>query len=91
MTFKSTLSVLALFAASPALADCPTVRFSDVGWTDITATTAATTTAYIFVQGKRGKAKSLSRAYFGHGVFIYIYCWTPPRFTAYVTPKDCKL
>jgi len=44
MTFKSTLSVLALFAASPALADCATVRFSDVGWTDITATTAATTT-----------------------------------------------
>jgi len=44
MTFKSTLSVLALLAASPALADCATVRFSDVGWTDITATTAATTT-----------------------------------------------
>ena len=41
----------ALFAASaataPALAaepeSCATVRFSDVGWTDITATTAATT------------------------------------------------
>ena len=33
-----------LFAASPAqAADCNTVRFSDVGWTDITATTAATT------------------------------------------------
>ena len=42
MTLKSTLSVLALCAASPALADCGTVRFSDVGWTDITATTAAT-------------------------------------------------
>ena len=44
MTFKSTLSALALLAASPALADCGNVRFSDVGWTDITATTAATTT-----------------------------------------------
>ena len=44
MTFKSTLSALALLAASPALADCGTVRFSEVGWTDITATTAATTT-----------------------------------------------
>ena len=44
MTFRSTLSALALLAASPALADCGTVRFSDVGWTDITATTAATTT-----------------------------------------------
>ena len=42
MTFKTTLSVLALCAATPALADCDLVRFSDVGWTDITATTAAT-------------------------------------------------
>ncbi|WP_028029076.1 choline ABC transporter substrate-binding protein [Gemmobacter nectariphilus] len=29
-------------SAAPALADCNTVVFSDVGWTDITATTAAT-------------------------------------------------
>lgn len=29
--------------ATGALADCDTVTFSDVGWTDITATTAATT------------------------------------------------
>ncbi|MCC0015062.1 MAG: choline ABC transporter substrate-binding protein [Rhodobiaceae bacterium] len=37
-------AVIALSAA-PALAQsCDTVRFSDVGWTDITATTAATTT-----------------------------------------------
>ncbi|MFY0681250.1 MAG: choline ABC transporter substrate-binding protein [Thalassovita sp.] len=43
MTMKPTLSVLALLAASPAFADCGTVSFSDVGWTDITATTAATT------------------------------------------------
>lgn len=44
MTMKTTLSALALLAAAPAaLADCGTVRFSDVGWTDITATTAATT------------------------------------------------
>ena len=36
---------LAVLAAStaPALADCDTVVFSDVGWSDITATTAATT------------------------------------------------
>ncbi|MBN8290786.1 choline ABC transporter substrate-binding protein [Rhodobacter sp. NTK016B] len=31
-------------AAAPAFADCGTVRFSDVGWTDITATTAVATT-----------------------------------------------
>ena len=43
MTLKTTLSALALLAATPALADCGKVIFSDVGWTDITATTAATT------------------------------------------------
>ncbi|MDK3018738.1 choline ABC transporter substrate-binding protein [Pseudodonghicola flavimaris] len=43
--FKQTLSAFALTAvASLAQADCGEVRFSDVGWTDITATTAATTT-----------------------------------------------
>ncbi len=31
--------------ASPALADCSSVTFSDVGWTDITATTAAANVA----------------------------------------------
>ena len=43
MHLKSTLSALAIVAASPALANCDSVTFSDVGWTDITATTAATT------------------------------------------------
>ncbi len=44
MKLKSTLSALALCAAaSTAMADCGKVTFSDVGWTDITATTAATT------------------------------------------------
>ncbi|MBD3680135.1 MAG: choline ABC transporter substrate-binding protein [Rhodobacteraceae bacterium] len=44
MTFKSSLAALALAAvAGQAVADCDTVTFSDVGWTDITATTAATT------------------------------------------------
>ncbi len=42
MKLKSSLSALAICAAAPALADCGTVTFSDVGWTDITATTAAT-------------------------------------------------
>ena len=40
---KSSRSVLAMCAASAAAANCDTVTFSDVGWTDITATTAATT------------------------------------------------
>jgi len=44
MKLKTTLSTFALLAASgAALADCGEVVFSDVGWTDITATTAATT------------------------------------------------
>ncbi|WP_127105632.1 choline ABC transporter substrate-binding protein [Pararhodobacter zhoushanensis] len=38
-----TTATLAL-ASAPALANCDVVRFSDVGWTDITATTAATST-----------------------------------------------
>ncbi|SMR83205.1 glycine betaine/proline transport system substrate-binding protein [Aliiroseovarius halocynthiae] len=45
MNLKSTLSAIALTAvATTAFADghCDTVTFSDVGWTDITATTAAT-------------------------------------------------
>ncbi|GGH28564.1 glycine betaine/proline transport system substrate-binding protein [Cribrihabitans marinus] len=44
MTMKTALSALALTAlAGTASAECGTVTFSDVGWTDITATTAATT------------------------------------------------
>ncbi len=44
MTLKITTSALALSFASAAFADCETVRFSDVGWTDITATTAVAST-----------------------------------------------
>ena len=44
MQLRTTLSAIAIAAiAAPAFADCETVTFSDVGWTDITATTAATT------------------------------------------------
>jgi glycine betaine/proline transport system substrate-binding protein len=38
-----TTAATAALLAGPALADCETIVFSDVGWTDITATTAATT------------------------------------------------
>ena len=46
MSLKFTLSTMALFAATSAFAEgaCDKITFSDVGWTDITATTAATTT-----------------------------------------------
>ncbi len=43
MKFTSAISAIALVSASAAWADCETISFSDVGWTDITATTAATT------------------------------------------------
>lgn len=42
MKLISSLSALALVAAVPAYANCDSITFSDVGWTDITATTAAT-------------------------------------------------
>jgi glycine betaine/proline transport system substrate-binding protein len=38
-----TTAAAATLLAGTALADCETIVFSDVGWTDITATTAATT------------------------------------------------
>ena len=41
---RLTLIAAASLAAAPALADCTSVTFSDVGWTDITATTAVATT-----------------------------------------------
>jgi glycine betaine/proline transport system substrate-binding protein len=40
---RLTVCTLALLAAGPVLGDCETITFSDVGWTDITATTAVTT------------------------------------------------
>ncbi len=44
MKFNATASALALAAmTTSAFAACESVTFSDVGWTDITATTAATT------------------------------------------------
>ena len=44
MTLRTTTAALAVIAsAGAAWADCDTVTFSDVVWTDITATTAATT------------------------------------------------
>ncbi|WP_375255339.1 choline ABC transporter substrate-binding protein [Yoonia sp.] len=42
MKLKVTISAMAVVAAAPAFAECGSVTFSDVGWTDITATTAAT-------------------------------------------------
>ena len=43
MRHTLTFAAASLLTAQSAFADCETVTFSDVGWTDITATTAATT------------------------------------------------
>lgn len=43
MRLATSVSAIAVFSAGMAMADCDSVKFSDVGWTDITATTAATT------------------------------------------------
>ena len=62
MTPRNTLPILAALAltAVPAFAqDCETVRLSDVGWTDITATTAATT-AVLEALGYKTDVKVLS-------------------------------
>jgi ABC-type proline/glycine betaine transport system substrate-binding protein len=42
MTRLMTATAICALSAGAAFADCETVTFSDVGWTDITATTAAT-------------------------------------------------
>ncbi|MDD7971740.1 choline ABC transporter substrate-binding protein [Roseinatronobacter alkalisoli] len=45
MTLRlTTFAAAATFAAAPAFATCDQITFSDVGWTDITATTAVATT-----------------------------------------------
>jgi glycine betaine/proline transport system substrate-binding protein len=57
---KTTLSALAVAAVgTAALADCDTVVFADVGWTDITATTAATS-AVLEALGYATETKLLS-------------------------------
>ena len=43
ITLMATATAAALSVSTAAFADCGEVSFSDVGWTDITATTAATT------------------------------------------------
>ncbi len=42
--FTHAAALAGILGATAAVADCGTVSFSDVGWTDITATTAVTTT-----------------------------------------------
>ena len=61
MSFKTTLTAIALATAAtgPAMANCDSVTFADVGWTDITATTAATSLV-LEALGYETEAKVLS-------------------------------
>ncbi len=60
MPFKTTIAAIALTAmTSAASADCSTVTFSDVGWTDITATTA-TTAVVLEALGYKSRVRVLS-------------------------------
>lgn len=60
MTLRTAVSAIALTAfATSAIAQCDTVTFSDVGWTDITATTA-TTTLVLEALGYETETKVLS-------------------------------
>jgi len=88
MTIKTSISALALAAAAfagPALAEshaaCGEITFSDVGWTDITATTAATTVV-LDALGYETDIKVLSvpvtyRAMADGDVDIFLGNWMP--------------
>ena len=83
---KTLLVATALSAvAAPALAQepasCGTVRFSDVGWTDITATTA-TTTAILEALGYETDTKVLSvpvtyKSMEGKDIDVFLGNWMP--------------
>ncbi|MBV1896833.1 MAG: choline ABC transporter substrate-binding protein [Rhodobacteraceae bacterium] len=81
MKLKTTFSLLALMAATPALADCTKVNFADVGWTDITATTAATSVV-LEALGYETDVKVLSvpvtyKSMEGGDIDIFLGNWMP--------------
>lgn len=82
MKFKNSLSALALSAiAGTATAQCDSVTFSDVGWTDITATTAATTVILEALgYGTEVKVLSVPVTYVGMAegdVDVFLGNWMP--------------
>ncbi|SOB99401.1 glycine betaine/proline transport system substrate-binding protein [Rhodobacter sp. JA431] len=83
MTLRSVLlaGAASLTLALPASADCGKVVFSDVGWTDITATTAATVTV-LDALGYETDVKLLSvpvtyTALSGGDVDVFLGNWMP--------------
>lgn len=85
MKLKASSSVLAICAAPAASADghagCQTVTFSDVGWTDTTATTAAISLV-LNALGYDTEARVLSvpvtyTAMAGGDVDIFLGNWMP--------------
>ncbi|MEM6440382.1 MAG: choline ABC transporter substrate-binding protein [Pseudomonadota bacterium] len=82
MNLKTSVAALALIgAASAAAAECTEVVFSDVGWTDITATTAATT-AVLEALGYETDIKVLSvpvtyTSMAGGDIDVFLGNWMP--------------
>ncbi len=100
MTFKTSISALALAVAfaGPALAEshaaCGKVIFSDVGWTDITATTAATTVV-LDALGYETDIKVLSvpvtyRAMADGDVDVFLGNWMPTMEADIAPYRDAK-
>ncbi|MEM6744128.1 MAG: choline ABC transporter substrate-binding protein [Pseudomonadota bacterium] len=82
MDLRTSVAALALIgAASAAAAECTEVVFSDVGWTDITATTAATT-AVLEALGYETDIKVLSvpvtyTSMAGGDIDVFLGNWMP--------------
>ena len=75
------IAAAGLLGASPAFANCEKVTFSDVGWTDITATTAAATTV-LEALGYETNTRILSvpvtyTALAGGDVDVFLGNWMP--------------
>ncbi|TDO96283.1 choline ABC transporter substrate-binding protein [Marinomonas balearica] len=86
---KTALAVTLAGSASLSMADCSTVRFSDVGWTDITATTAVTS-AVLEGLGYKTKTQLLSvpvtySSLANKDIDVFLGNWMPTM-TADITP-----
>ena len=96
-TFRSTLlaSAAAIALASPAAAaGCDKVIFSDVGWTDITATTAATTLV-LEALGYETETKILSvpvtyEGMAGGDIDVFLGNWMPTMESNIAPYRDAK-
>ncbi|NUB43975.1 choline ABC transporter substrate-binding protein [Fertoebacter nigrum] len=94
-TFRTPLLTAALLAlTNPAFAACDKVIFSDVGWTDITATTAATS-VILEALGYETETKILSvpvtyQSLAGGDVDVFLGNWMPTMEADIAPYRDAK-